>query len=304
MGEDFFFLWWIIPRLFLIDWDIFDIPLDNFWRSSWECSNLAEVLGSFVCLSAYLFVWEYSKWLLKKIPLVILNSTSIPSCFFRRWSNAVAEKKSQNGSNCLKRGQTAECKRQMQSCWELKLDTDHSFYLLDGQVVNNGRAPLLQRRSIGEERRDGHFGRHPDVAQRGRRVRRRPFGNVEQPLGTVAVLEQVADLFQGNNSSSLGSVTVKKSPTTDTSSPIRTNGIFNSFEILCSNIPLSHYLSQKCPQNVEESEKKPIPPPQKYQRISKESSKSYFLFFLFFFLPELPGHPQEYSTAWQIKKKS
>ena len=167
----------------------------------------------------------------------------------------------------------------MQSCWELKLDTDHSFYLLDGQVVNNGRAPLLQRRSIGEERRDGHFGRHPDVAQRGRRVRRRPFGNVEQPLGTVAVLEQVADLFQGNNSSSLGSVAVKKSPTTDTSSPIRTNGIFNSFEILCSNIPLS----QKCPQNVEESEKKPIPPPQKYQRISKKSSKSFFFFLFFYF---------------------
>ena len=76
----------------------------------------------------------------------------------------------------------------------MKLDTDHSFYLLDGQVVDDGRASLLQRRSVGEQRRDGHFGRHADVAQRRRRVRRRPLRNVQQPLGAVAVLKQVANL--------------------------------------------------------------------------------------------------------------
>jgi len=74
------------------------------------------------------------------------------------------------------------------------LDTDHSFYLLDGQIVNNGRAPLLERRSVGEERRDGHFGRHSDVAQWRRRMRCRPLGDVKQPFGAVAVFKQVANL--------------------------------------------------------------------------------------------------------------
>ena len=78
---------------------------------------------------------------------------------------------------------------------KLELDTDHSFYLLDGQIVDDGAAALLQERPVGEQRRHRHFGRHSDVAQWRRRVRRRPLRYVQQPFGTVAVFEQVAHLL-------------------------------------------------------------------------------------------------------------
>lgn len=70
-----------------------------------------------------------------------------------------------------------------------KLDTDHGFYLLDGQVVDDGRAPLLQGAALRQQRRDGYFGCDADVAQWQCRVRGAPLGDVEQPLGGGAVFE-------------------------------------------------------------------------------------------------------------------
>ena len=77
---------------------------------------------------------------------------------------------------------------------KLELDTDHRFYLLDGQVINNGRAFVLEQSVVGQQRRDSHFGRHADVAQRRGSVRSGPLGNVQQPFGAGTVFKQVAHL--------------------------------------------------------------------------------------------------------------
>lgn len=59
-------------------------------------------------------------------------------------------------------------------------DTDHSFYLLAGQIVNDGGADVLQRRARGQQTVHGHLGGRPNVGRL--LVVQRPLGDVQQPL--------------------------------------------------------------------------------------------------------------------------
>jgi hypothetical protein len=71
-------------------------------------------------------------------------------------------------------------------------DTDHSFYLLAGQVVHNGRTKVLQFGTGGQQTVDGYFGGGADVGNL--LIVVRPFGYVEEPFGGVGVFEEVAEL--------------------------------------------------------------------------------------------------------------
>lgn len=63
--------------------------------------------------------------------------------------------------------------------------------------MHQSRAPVLQHLVFGQQRVDGHFGRHPYVAHRaGAQL---PFRYVQEPFGSAAVLKQVAHLQTKQN---------------------------------------------------------------------------------------------------------
>ncbi len=72
---------------------------------------------------------------------------------------------------------------------KLELDTDHCFYLLDGQVINDGTAPVLKQRIIRQQGSDGHFCCNANIAQRRGSMRRCPFRNVQKPLGAGPIFK-------------------------------------------------------------------------------------------------------------------
>jgi len=48
---------------------------------------------------------------------------------------------------------------------KLELDTDHCFYLLDGQIIDNCTASILKEWIIREQGSNGYFGRNTDITQ-------------------------------------------------------------------------------------------------------------------------------------------
>lgn len=77
-------------------------------------------------------------------------------------------------------------------------DTDHSFYLLAGKVVNDSRAANLQIFRVREQRVYRNLGRHPYVADvvADILILMRPLRYVEQPFRAAEILEHICQLSE------------------------------------------------------------------------------------------------------------
>lgn len=77
-------------------------------------------------------------------------------------------------------------------------DTDHSFYLLAGKVVNDGRAADLQIFRVREQRVYRNLSRHPYVADviADILILMRPLRYVEQPFRAAEILEHICQLSE------------------------------------------------------------------------------------------------------------
>ena len=74
-------------------------------------------------------------------------------------------------------------------CKKLELDTDHCFYLLDGQVINDCTASVLKQWVIRQQGSYGHLRCDADITQGRGSVWRCPFGNVQKPLGAGPIFK-------------------------------------------------------------------------------------------------------------------
>lgn len=73
--------------------------------------------------------------------------------------------------------------QQAEMLWnKIGTDTDHCFYLLDGQVIDYCTAPVLKERVIRQQGGYGHFCCDTYVTQRQRGVRSCPFRYVQKPF--------------------------------------------------------------------------------------------------------------------------
>lgn len=77
-------------------------------------------------------------------------------------------------------------------------DTDHSFYLLAGKIVDDGGAADLQVFRVWEQRVHRNLSRYPYVADitTDILILMLPFRYVEQPFRTAEILEHICQLFE------------------------------------------------------------------------------------------------------------
>lgn len=71
-------------------------------------------------------------------------------------------------------------------------DTDHSFYLLAGQVVYDSRPPVTQFGVVRQQTVHCHLGSDTDVTDG--LVAVLPLGDVQHPLTTAQVFKEVTHL--------------------------------------------------------------------------------------------------------------